>query len=114
MFELTKDENISMRSQIATSYQDGGRGGNRYLPFAFTENGVAMPSSVLKSETTIEVNICIMRAFAAIRSFMMNNAHMFQRLETIEHNYLLVHALLLDMTMSRQHRFALPCSTHCH
>lgn len=96
MFELTKDEAISLRSQFATSNQDGGRGGNRYVPFAFTENGVAMLSSVLKSETAIEVNIRIMRAFTAMRSFMMSNAHMFQRLETIEHNYLLVNSHLSE------------------
>ncbi len=53
MFELTKDETLSLRSQFATSNQDGGRGGNRYMPFVFTENGVAMLSSVLKSETAI-------------------------------------------------------------
>ena len=48
-----------------------------------------MLNSVLRSKTAIEVNIRIMRAFTAMRSFLMNNAHMFKRLETIEHNYLL-------------------------
>lgn len=57
MFELAKNEALSLRSQIATSNKDGVRGGNRYSPFAFTENGVAMLSSVLKSDTAIEVNI---------------------------------------------------------
>lgn len=90
MFELTKDEYESLRSQIATSNREGHRGGNRYTPFAFTENGVAMLSSVLKSETAIEVNIRIMRAFTAMRSFLMSNAHMFKRLETIEHHQLLL------------------------
>ena len=90
MFELTKEETVSLRSQIATSNQEGGRGGNRYRAFAFTENGVAMLSSVLKSETSIEVNIRIMRAFTAMRSFFISNAQIFQRLETVEHNYLLV------------------------
>lgn len=61
------------------------------MPFAFTENGVAMLSSVLRSKTAIEVNIQIMRAFTAMRSFMMSNAHMFQRLETMEHHQLLLH-----------------------
>lgn len=96
MFELTKDEAVSLRSQFATSNQDSGRGGNRYSPFAFTENGVAMLSSVLKSETAIEVNIKIMRAFTAMRSFLMSNAHIFQRLETVEHNYLLVNSHLSE------------------
>ena len=63
MFELTKNEALSLRSQFATSNKDGVRGGNRYSPFAFTENGVAMLSSVLKSDTAIEVNIRIMRGF---------------------------------------------------
>lgn len=96
MFELTKNEALSLRSQFATSNKDGVRGGNRYSPFAFTENGVAMLSSVLKSDTAIEVNIRIMRAFTAMRSFLMNNAHMFKRIETIEHNYLLVNRHLSE------------------
>lgn len=96
MFELTKNEALSLRSQIATSNMVGVRGGNRYSPFAFTENGVAMLSSVLKSDTAIEVNIRIMRAFTAMRSFLMNNAHMFKRIETIEHNYLLVNLHLSE------------------
>ena len=90
MFELTKAELSGLRSQIATSNQQAQRGGNRYTPFAFTENGVAMLSSVLKSEQAIEVNIRIMRAFTAMRSFLTSNAHMFQRLETIEHHQLLM------------------------
>ena len=53
MFELAKNETLSLRSQFATSNKDGIRGGNRYSPFAFTENGVAMLSSVLKSDTTM-------------------------------------------------------------
>ena len=99
MFELTKDEALSLRSQFATSNKDGLRGGNRYSPFAFTENGVAMLSSVLKSDTAIEVNIRIMRAFTSMRSFLMNNAHVFQRLETVEH-----HQLLLQKHLSEHDR----------
>lgn len=73
------------------------RGKNiKYLPYAFTENGVAMLSSVLRSKTAIEVNIRIMRAFTAMRSFLMNNAHMFKRIETIEHNYLLLNRHLSE------------------
>lgn len=55
-----------------------------------------MLNGVLRSKTAIEVNICIMRAFTAMRSFLMNNAHMFKRLETIEHNYLLVNRHLSE------------------
>jgi len=63
MFVLTDEEWLRLRSQIATSK----RGGNRYRPFAFTEYGIAMLSSVLHSETAIQVNINIMRAFISIR-----------------------------------------------
>ena len=88
-------------SQIATSSSRSQNvisswGGNRKPPYAFTENGVAMLSSVLRSKTAIEVNIRIMRAFTAMRSFLMSNAHMFKRLETIEHNYLLVNRHLSE------------------
>ncbi len=87
MFELTKEE--CLRSQFATL--NGGRGQHiKYMPFVFTENGVAMLSSVLKSETAIEVNIRIMRAFTSMRSFLTSNARIFQRLETIEHHQLLL------------------------
>jgi hypothetical protein len=67
MFELTKEEFTSLRSQIASSNK---RGGMRYLPFAFTEQGVAMLSSVLNSESAIEINISIMRAFVTVRHYL--------------------------------------------
>lgn len=93
MFELTKEE--CSRSQIAAL--NTGRGQNlKYMPFAFTENGIAMLSSVLRSETAIEVNIRIMRAFTSMRSFLMSNAHIFQRLEAVEHHQLLVQKHLSD------------------
>ncbi|MDD3489558.1 MAG: ORF6N domain-containing protein [Paludibacter sp.] len=63
MFQLTKDEALHLRSQSVTSSW----GGSRYLPYVFTENGVAMLSSVLRSEVAIQTNIAIMRAFVAIR-----------------------------------------------
>lgn len=96
MFELTKEE--CSRSQIATL--NIARGKNiKYLPFAFTENGVAMLSSVLKSDTAIEVNIRIMRAFTSMRSFLMSNAHIFRRLEAVEHHQLLMQKHLSDTDM---------------
>ena len=67
MFELTKEEWESLRSQFVTSNK---RGGVRYMPFAFTEQGVAMLSSVLNSDIAIEVNIAIMRAFVAVRQLI--------------------------------------------
>ena len=65
-----------------------GRGGNRYSTYVFTEQGVAMLSSVLRSKTAIEVNIQIMRAFVSMRHFMANNASVFSRLETLTPNEL--------------------------
>ena len=69
MFELTREEYNSLRSQFASSNT---RGGTRYMPFAFTEQGVAMLSSVLNSDVAIEININIMRAFIAVRQMLAN------------------------------------------
>lgn len=71
MFELSKEEFESLRSQIAASNK---RGGTRYMPYAFTEPGVAMLSSVLNSDVAIEININIMRAFIAVRQMLANPA----------------------------------------
>lgn len=71
MFQLTKAETESLRLQIATSKT--GRGGRRTLPYVFTEQGVAMLSSVLNSEQAIEVNITIMRAFVKLRQMLETN-----------------------------------------
>lgn len=81
MFKLTQEEFNSLRSQNATSNK---RGGTRYLPYAFTESGIAMLSSVLRTEVAIEVNIRIMRAFTSMRHFLTNNAQIFQRLANVE------------------------------
>ena len=67
MFQLTKGEFVILKSQIATSKPVEKRGGTQKLPYAFTENGVAMLSSVLRSPLAIQVNIGIMRAFTEIR-----------------------------------------------
>ena len=90
MFELNQTEFNTLRCKNCTSNEKSQRGGTRYMPYVFTENGVAMLSSVLKSETAIEVNIRIMRAFTAMRSFVMNNPHIFNRLEAVEHHQLLL------------------------
>lgn len=86
MFQLTKEEFENWKSQFATS--NSIVMGARKRPYAFTEQGVAMLSGVLKSSTAVEVNIRIMRAFVSMRHFMVNNAAVFQRLETIEFNQL--------------------------
>ena len=80
MFQLSKEEMEILKCHFGISSW----GGNRYLPYAFTENGIAMLSSVLRSPTAIEANIRIMRAFTSMRHFLANNAQIFQRLSTIE------------------------------
>jgi hypothetical protein len=81
MFQLTEEEYKNLRSQIVISNW----GGRRYLPYAFTEQGVAMLSAVLKSKTAVEVSIQIMKAFVAMRKFILNNAKIFARLEKAEY-----------------------------
>ena len=82
---LENKDVVDLTSQIVISNK---RGGQRYMPYAFTENGVAMLSSVLRSQQAINVNIQIMRAFNAMRHFIATNAQVFQRLEVIEHTQL--------------------------
>ena len=64
-----------------------GRGGRRYPPYAFTEQGVAMLSSVLRSETAIKVNIAIMRTFVQLRQIMQSNKKLSKQLEDMENKY---------------------------
>jgi hypothetical protein len=80
MFQLTKPEFENLKSQIVTSSW----GGVRKMPFAFTEQGVAMLSSVLKSETAIRVNIQIIRIFTRMREMIMNHKDILLQLEKIE------------------------------
>lgn len=82
MFELTSDEWASLRSQIVTS--NVGRGGRRYTPYAFAEQGVAMLSSVLNSSRAIAVNIEIMRAFVRMRVLLTSNTELAQKLSELE------------------------------
>jgi hypothetical protein len=83
MFELTAEEWGNLRTQIATSSW----GGKRYLPFAFTEQGVAMLSSVLNSEIAIDVNIAIMRAFVLMRQFALTYQELAEKLMELEKQY---------------------------
>lgn len=80
MFELNEDEFDGLRSQIVTSK----RGGTRYAPYAFTEQGVAMLSSILRSKTAIEINIKIMRVFVKMRSLISNHKEILQQIEQLE------------------------------
>ena len=84
MFQLTHEEFENWKSQFATS--NSIIMGARKRPYAFTESGIAMLSSVLRSHTAIEVNIRIMRAFVAMRHFLASNAQVFQRLSNIEYH----------------------------
>jgi hypothetical protein len=85
MFQLTAEEAEDLRSQSVTS--NVGRGGRRYLPYAFTEQGVAMLSSVLRGERASEVNVAIMRAFVRLRRMVGENAVLARRLDDLERRY---------------------------
>src|SRR5207249_8224026 len=86
MFQLTKEEFDNLRSQIVTL--ETGRGRHRkYLPYAFTEQGVAMLSSVLRSKRAVNVNIEIMRAFVRLRRWLIANRALGERLEALEKKY---------------------------
>ena len=81
MFRLTKGEQESLRSQSVISNE--GRGGRRYLPYTFTEQGVAMLSSVLSSKRAIEVNIAIIRSFVRLRQVLVTQRELAQQLEEL-------------------------------
>lgn len=85
MFQLTDAEAEGLRSQFVTSKP--GRGGRRTRPYAFTEQGVAMLSSVLKSPRAIQVNIEIMRAFVNLRQMVTSNADLARKLNALERKY---------------------------
>jgi hypothetical protein len=80
MFEVTTEEFENLRCQIGTSRW----GGIRYLPMAFTEQGVAMLSSILHSEIAIRINIVIMRAFVNLRRFLESNKELSRKIEELE------------------------------
>lgn len=94
MFRLTSEEWNSLRFQSGTSKKDkslgstdnnsSDKGGRRYFPYVFTEQGVAMLSGVLRSETAVKMSIQIISAFVAMRKFLINNAQLFQKIETVE------------------------------
>ena len=83
MFELTKDEYDFLRTQFASL--ENGRGKySKYLPFAFTEQGVSMLSSVINSEIAVEINISIMRTFVAIRKFASDYIELSKKIDELE------------------------------
>ncbi len=81
-FQLTAAEDDNLRSQIATSSRK--HGGRRYLPYVFTEAGVAMLSAVLSSEVAVETSVRIMNTFVEMRRFIVNNAALFERISAVE------------------------------
>jgi phage regulator Rha-like protein len=85
MFLLTNHDVIGLRSQFVTSKP--GRGGRRYQPYAFTEQGVAMLSSILNSERAVEVNIQIIRVFVNLREMIASNKELAKRLDELEKKY---------------------------
>ena len=95
MFQLTQEEVENLRSQFVTSSSDlksqiaisSSHGGRRTLPYAFTEQGVAMLSSVLRSQRAVEVNIAIMRTFVQLRSLMQSNKLLAEKIEKLEEKY---------------------------
>lgn len=84
MFQLSQEEFTILRSQIVTSSDWGGR---RYRPYAFTEQGVAMLSSVLRSRRAIQVNIEIMRAFIRLRQMLASHVELARKLDALEKKY---------------------------
>ncbi len=85
MFQVNHEEIKSLRFQIETS--KSGRGGRRYLPFMFTEKGVAMLSSVLNSERAIHVNIQIMRTFTKLREYLATHENLKKKIEAVERKF---------------------------
>ena len=87
MFQLTEQEwnDFKVRSQFVTSPKGGGR---QYLPYVFTEQGVSMLSSVLKSKKAIQINVQIMRTFVQMRQWAIENKDMAQRLAEVEHYFI--------------------------
>lgn len=87
MFQLTENEYESLRSQIVTLNENGRGKHKKYLPFAFTEQGIAMLSGILNSEVAINVNIAIMRTFVMIRRFAIEHKELNSKLLEMESKY---------------------------
>jgi len=83
-FQLTEEEYKNLRSQFVTSSEDNTHGGRRYMPYAFTEQGIAMLSAVLKSDIAVEISIRIMNSFVEMRKFLISNQQLFSRLDRVE------------------------------
>lgn len=102
MFQLTKEETRSLRFQIGTTKSEG-RGGSRTLPYAFTELGVAMLSSVLNSDRAVQMNIYIMRAFVKLREIMARDVEVGDKIRELEkgHKENKEHIIAIASTLKR-------------
>ena len=87
MFQLSSDEATLLKSQIVTLEGDRRGKHSKYEPYAFTEQGVAMLSSVLRSRTAIQANIHIMRTFVRLRRLLQTNDHLARKLAALERKY---------------------------
>jgi ORF6N domain len=126
MFQLTRKEDEALRSQIVTSNESTGRGGRRYPPYAFTEQGIAMLSSVLSSKRAIEVNIAIMRTFVRLRQLLATHEELARRLEQLEWRQneqgqqiqavfeTIQHLIEAPAEEPEKRRFGFPVSSHPH
>jgi len=101
MFQLNKEENNALRFQIATLKNTRGAH-SKYLPYAFTEHGVAMLSGILNSDTAISLNIDIMRAFIALRQYYLNYKDLAQRIDNIEDDVNTIYKTLDDLVAQKR------------
>src|SRR6266403_892114 len=105
MFQMNREEIEALRFHIGMSKREG-RGGRRYAPYAFTEQGVAMLSSVLRSERAVQVNIAIMRTFVRLREMLTSNEALRRKIEEMEKRYdtrfQIVFAAIKDMLEAPQ------------
>ena len=84
MFQLTAEEHSALRSQIATSNAAHGRGGRRYLPYAFTEHGAIMAATILNSTRAVEMSVYVVRAFVRLRELLSSNRELARRFAQLE------------------------------
>lgn len=110
MFQLTRDEVDSVKSQNATSRNnifEGQDGGTRKLPYAFTEHGVTMLASVLKSETAVKASVQIVKAFVSMRHFLQSNAEIFAELKFIRQHQIETDVHLMESDKKIDQLFSL-------
>jgi hypothetical protein len=84
MFQLSAEEAAGLRSQFATSKGPAGRGGRRYLPYAFTEHGAIMAATILNSPRAVEMSVYVVRAFVQLRELLSSNKELARRLDQLE------------------------------